>query len=317
MIATPNRDQIKYTSATVQDERIFKKLKLFFELRRDDESPFSAEEIVNAYGICKNGKSFASRPGDVIFLLSASPVGKKAAAMLRVRKAVGLYGLVSLVPGMILEADKLGGDYDRVYYVASRERDGRLFDRLARESIGVRYVGTVVRKGHYIASEGEIIDEITVEEQQENEVRIPLDKNYEQGYIAGLMEAFEGVPAEPNGNIGYALGIFSAMFDIRCDRSFTYSGAKKGDGLFLFTISSRGGLSDKRARLPYKRISKGIQNGGVTGCVVFNDGNVTAAKSRLIGEEVPEERPFREGVWYVLVSSSRPLRGGYYLGRIQ
>ena len=75
--------------------------------------------------------------------------------------------------------------------------------------------------------EGEIIDEITVEEQQENEVRIPLDKNYEQGYIAGLMEAFEGVPAEPNGNIGYALGIFSAMFDIRCDRSFTYSGAKR------------------------------------------------------------------------------------------
>ena len=107
MIATPNRDQIKYTSATVQDERIFKKLKLFFELRRDDESPFSAEEIVNAYGICKNGKSFASRPGDVIFLLSANPVGKKAAAMLRVRKAVGLYGLVSLVPGMILTVEPM------------------------------------------------------------------------------------------------------------------------------------------------------------------------------------------------------------------
>ncbi len=317
MIALPNQNQIKYTSATVQDDKTFRKLKLFFELRRDDESPFSAEEIVNAYGICKNGKSFASRPGDVIFVLSHLPCGKKANALLRVRKAVGLYGLVSLVPGMLLESDKLDGDFDRVYYVANPERDEKLFDRLAREAVTVKYVGTVVRNGYYIASEGEIIDEVTLAEQSENEVRIPHDKSFEQGFEAGLREAFEGVPAEADGNIAKALGIFSAMFDIRCDRCFTYSGAKKGDGVFLFTISTRGRLPDRRARLPYKRICKSMQNGGITGCVVFNDGNITAAKSRLLGEEIAEEeRQLREGVWYVLVSSNRPLRGGYYMGKL-
>ena len=29
MIAVPNKEQIKYTSATIQDERVYKKLKLF------------------------------------------------------------------------------------------------------------------------------------------------------------------------------------------------------------------------------------------------------------------------------------------------
>lgn len=316
MIALPNRNQIKYTSATVQDDKTFKRLKLFFELRRDDEAPFSAEEIVDAYGICKSGKSFASRPGDLIFLLSHLPCGKKANALLQVRKAVGIYGLVSLVPGMVLEADKLDGDFDRVYYVASPEKDEKLFDLLAREVITVKYVGTVVRNGYYIASEGELIDEVTAEEQQENHVRIPRDKSFEQGFEAGLKAAFEGGNAEADGNIAKALGIFSAMFDIRCDRTFTYSGAKKGDGLFLFTLSTRGRLPDRRARLPYKRISKYIQN-GITGCVIFNDGNITQAKTRLLGEEMPdEERPLREGVWYALISSRRPLRGGYYMGRL-
>lgn len=318
MIAYPNKDQIKYTSATVQDEKTFKKFKLFLDLRRDDESPFSTEEITDAYAVCKNGKSFASRPGDIIFLLSHLPCSKKASGLLRVRKAVGLYGLVSLVPGMVLESDKLEGDFDRVYYVASPGKDEKLFDLLAREVITVKYVGTVVRNGHYIASEGEIIDEVTLAEQSENGARIPMDRSFEAGYIEGLKYAFEGVPAQADGNVGKALGIFSAMFDAHCDRGFTYSGAKKGDGLILFTISTRGRLPDRRARLPYKRISKSILSGTVTGCVTFNDGNITEAKRRLFPEEVyeTEDRPLREGVWYVLVASRRPLRGGYYMGRL-
>ena len=83
MIAVPNKEQIKYTSATIQESNVYNKLKLFFELRRDDESPFTVEEILNCYFVCRSGKSFAARPGDMIVVLSALPNAKKAQAMLR------------------------------------------------------------------------------------------------------------------------------------------------------------------------------------------------------------------------------------------
>ncbi len=318
MIAIPNNEQIKYTSVTIQEESVYKKLKLFFELRRDDESPFSVSEILDCYGNCASGKSFASRPGDIIGILSSVPSGKKASAMLRVRKAVGLYGLLSLVPGMVLEADKLDDDFDRIYYVINPQKDEKLLDRLARENITVSFVGTVVRNGYYIARDNEIIEEVTAEPQAERHARIPRSESFSEGYRMGFLSAFEGKDVSCGDDIAKALGVLSARFDIRSDRSFNYKGASKGNGLFLFTVSARGRNPDRRARLPFKRICSGMKKGIITDCVVFNNGDISAAKCRLSGEEYPEqpEKFLREDVWYVLIASKGPIRGGYYMGRL-
>lgn len=318
MIAVPNNEQIKYTSVTIQEESVYKKLKLFFELRRDDESPFSVSEILDCYGNCASGKSFASRPGDIIGILSSVPSGKKASAMLRVRKAVGLYGLLSLVPGMVLEADKLDDDFDRVYYVINPQKDEKLLDRLARENITVSFVGTVVRNGYYIVRDNEIIEEVTAEPQEERHARIPRSESFSEGYRMGFLSAFEGKDVPCGDDIAKALGVLSARFDIRSDRSFNYNGASKGNALFLFTVSARGRNPDRRARLPFKRICSGMKKGIITDCVVFNNGDISAAKCRLSGEEYPEqpERFLREDVWYVLIASKGPIRGGYYMGRL-
>lgn len=318
MIAVPNKEQIKYTSATIQESNVYNKLKLFFELRRDDESPFTVEEILNCYFVCRSGKSFAARPGDMIVVLSALPNAKKAQAMLRVRKGVGLYGLVSLVPGMALKGEELNEEFEREYYVINPKKDKKLLKHLALERIVATIVGTVIREGYFICRGDEEPEEITVSEQQENCARIPRTYSFTQGYLMGAKAAFEGKWEPCGDDVGMALGMFSAFFDIRCNGIFTYSGAQKGNGLFLFAISSRGRNPDRRGRLAYKRISKGMKKGTVTDCVIFNDGDISAAKCRLSGEEYPEqpERFLKEGTWYALIASGGPIRGGYYLGRL-
>lgn len=318
MIAVPNKEQIRYTSATIQEESVYRKLKLFFELRRDDESLFTVEEILNCYSVCRFGKSFASRPGDMIVILSAFPNSKKTQAMLKVRKGAGLYGLLSLVPGMALKAEELNQEFDREYYVINPKKDKKLLTKLAYEHIAVTVVGTVIREGYYICRGDEEPEEVTAEEQQENCARIPRTYSFSEGYLMGAKAAFEGKCEPVDGDVAKALGMFSAFFDIRCDGTFNYKGARSGDGLFLFAISSRGKNPDRRARLPYKRISKGMKKGTVSDCVIFNDGDLSAAKCRLSGEAYPEqpERALRENVWFALVASSAPIRGGHYLGRL-
>ena len=172
MIAVPNKEQIRYTSATIQEESVYRKLELFFELRRDDESPFTVEEILNCYSVCRFGKSFAARPGDMIVLLSGVPNAKKAQAMLKVRKGTGLYGLLSLVPGMALKGEDLNEEFDREYYVISPQKDKKLLTCLAYERINVTVVGTVMREGYYICRGDEEPEEVVLEEQQENCARI-------------------------------------------------------------------------------------------------------------------------------------------------
>lgn len=318
MIAVPNNEQKKYTSATVQEDRVYKRLKLFFELRRDDESPFTVEEILKCYSVCRHGKSFAARPGDMIVVLPSLPNAKKARAMLEVRKGAGLYGLMSLVPGMALKAEELGEDFERDYYVINPLKDKKLLTYLAFERIAVTVVGAVIKNGYYICRGDEEPEAVTAAEQQENCARLPKTYAFDEGYLMGAKAAFEGERLSCGDDVAKALGVFSAFFDIRCDGTFTYRGAQKGDGLFLFAISSRGRNPDRRARLPYKRISKGMKKDTVTGCVIFNDGDISAAKCRLSGEAYPEqpERPLRENVWFALVASKSPMRGGHYLGRL-
>ena len=318
MIAVPNKEQIKYTSATIQDERVYKKLKLFFELRRDEESPFTVEEILNCYSVCRFGKSFASCPGDMIVILSAFPNKKKAQAMLKVRKGSGLYGLCSLVSGFALKGEALGEDFDKEYYVINPRKDKKLLTYLAFERITVTVVGTVLREGYYICRGDEEPEEVTASEQQENCARIPGTYSFDQGYLMGAKAAFEGKWESCGDDVGVALGMLSAFFDIRCDGTFTYSGAQKGNALFLFAVSARGKNPDRRARPAFKRISDGMKKGIITDCVMFNDGDISAAKCRLSGEAYPEqpERFFREDIWYALVASKGPIRGGHYLGRL-
>lgn len=318
MLAVPNPDMIKYTSATVENRSTFNRLKLFFELRRDEESPFTVNEILNTYFVCRTGKSFVSRPGDIIVLISHIPAVKNIFNRLLVRKANGLYALLSLVPGMVLEEEKLSGEYERTYYVMNPQRDSGLLNSLAVCGAGIVQVGVVTRSGYVILRADGETEEVTAAEQPGKKAVISNNGNFSQGYLQGFISAFEGTAPDVQGDPCKAIGAFSAYFDIRSDTLFTYRGAKSNDGLFLFSVSAPSYLPNKRARGVYKILKKHMRKGDITGCAVFNDGNIGAAVSRLCGGEITREFsvPLTNEVWYVLISSAKPVRGGYYLGRI-
>lgn len=317
MKAIPNKKQIEYTSASVQDNGTYRYLELFFELRRDDESPFTALELEECYGISRSFKTFAPRAGDLVVILSQLPARKKAYDLLAVRKACGLYGIARFLPGVILYDEKLVGDYERDYYIINPQKDGRLLDMLASECITVTHVGIVTRNGYSIVSAENVAEPIEIEEQDGKEAVVPRKGQFEEGYIRAIKGAFEGTKVTSDGDIGIALGIFAAQLNTKCYRSFTYKAPAKGDGLFVFPISALGRLPDKRAKSVFKRISKGAFAGSISGCVVFNDGDLSAAINRIYSEEATDEqRHLRNGIWYALIASKRPVRGGYYLGRI-
>lgn len=319
MIAVPNPNTIKYTSATVENGSTFNRLKMFFELRRDEDSPFTLGEMADTYAVCRSGRSFAARPGDHIVLVSNIPVNKSVYSRLLVRKADGLYGLISLVPGMVLESEKLAGDYERTYYVINPQRDAKLVQALARGCAMVEQVGVVTHGGHKILLEDGELEDVTTEEQTERIAFIPNDGAFARGYLQGFVSAFEGSEPQINGEPGRALGVFSAYFDIRADIKLSYRGARKDDGLFLFPVSAPSYLPNRRARSVFNLLKKHVRQGHVSGCVVFNDGDLAKAVSRISADDTLSgdyNRPLAEGVWYVLISSSHPVRGGTYMGRL-
>ncbi len=318
MIAVPNPNMIKYTSATVENGSTFNRLKMFFELRRDEDSPFTLQEMLDAYSVCSSGRSFVARPGDHIVLVSNIPFQKGVYSRLLVRKANGLYGLLSLVPGMVLADEKLQGDYERTYYVINPQKDSRLLQALARGRAIVEQVGVVTHGEHKILLEDGEFEDVTAEEQPEKIASIPNDGSFAKGYVQGFISAFEGGEAQIDGEPAMALGAFSAYFDIRADLGFSYSGARKNDGLFLFTVSAPSGLPNRRARSVYKLLKKYMKKGYVSGCAVFNDGNLSKAVSRISEDGLSGDfdKPLADGVWYVLISSSHPVGGGTYIGRL-
>lgn len=318
MIAVPNPNMIKYTSATVENGSTFNRLKMFFELRRDEDSPFTLQEMLDAYSVCSSGRSFVARPGDHIVLVSDIPSKKSVYSRLLVRKANGLYGLLSLVPGMVLADEKLNGDYERIYYVINPQKDSRLLKMLAQGRAIVEQVGVVTHGEHKILLEDGEFEDVTAEEQPEKIAFIPNDGSFARGYIQGFISAFEGGEAHIDGEPAMALGAFSAYFDIRADLKFSYCGARKHDGLFLFPVSSPHCMPNNRARGVYKLLKKYMKKGCVSGCTVFNDGDLSKAASRLSEDGSTGEfgKQVTEGVWYVLLASKSPIRGGIYIGRL-
>lgn len=318
MIAIPNSNMIKYTSATVVNDSTFKRFKMFLELRRDEDSPFTLQEMLDAYSVCSSGRSFVSRPGDIIVLIFDIPSQKSIYSRLTVRKAEGLYGLISFVPGVVLEDEKLQGNYERTYYVMNPQRDAKLLRLLAGCSVTVEQVGVVTHSGHSLLFADGSTEEITAEEQPEKTAFIPNNGVFAQGYLQGFVSAFEGNEPQVDGDPGKALGVFSAYFDLRADMRFSYRGAEKNDGLFLFPVSAPHSLPNGRARGVYKLLKKQVSKGTVSGCVVFNDGNLSGAVSRLSADAMADnfEKTLADGVWYVLVASRSPIRGGTYIGRL-
>ncbi len=318
MIAVPNQNMVKYTSATIDSNSTYNRFKMFLELRRDEDSPFTIQEMLDTFSICRSGRSFVSRPGDIIVLISRLPDNKSAYSRLMVRKACGLYGLVTFVSGMVLEDEKLMGDYERTYYVINPQKDAKLLRALANMRIMVEQVGVVTREGHSILFANGDIEEVIAEEQGEKTASVPTNSDFAEGYIKGFVSAFEGSEPEVDGNPATALGVFSSYFDIQADVRFFYRGASKSDGLFLFPVSFPHCLPNRRSRAVFKLIKKGMKNGNVSGCIVFNDGDLDKAVSRISNGECAGDynKQVSEGVWCVLLASRAPIRGGTYLGRL-
>lgn len=316
MNITPKKDQIEYSSVKVENNATFKWLEMFFELRRDDDSPFTCEEIINTYRRCRSKRSFVARPGDSVVLITAMPESQKLCEQLFLRKASGLYGLVKLVTGLLLFSEALEGDYDREYYVISPQRDAKLCRQLALERVALTVVGCVARSGYFIAENGVATEEITFQTET-LEAEVMDDGSFEDGYLQGISYAFGGPKPDSDGNVGKALGIFAAMYNTGFCGEYSLTTLPKGNFIYVFVISSANKLPDRRVVRACSGVFNAYNKRQISGTMLMNDGNLANAVSTLTGACVPEgSLPTLEaGVWHVVVSAYRPIRGGRLVAR--
>ncbi len=319
MLVRPTPEQQKIYGFSTEDTAAFNWFNRFLGFRDDETAPFSCEEIISVYPICRCGKTFAPRAGDKIIVLEKLPRSIKVSAMLRVRHCSGLYGLMCRLKGFVITDRTVFEVMPEDFYIINPHSDAKLLELLDKEKITCSCVGYVAVEGCFILMPDGEYEPLEIEPVQPKTVQTSADSSFVRGYIAGMRMAFEGKEETAYGNVNSALGVFSAFYNIRYKGNFSYSGAEIGDALFLYRLSESDNLPAKGARSFYKQLCRSMRkNVNITGCVLFSNGDLLSAARTLLGDDeyiAPFPR-LQEDVFYALVASKKPMRNGHYLGKL-
>lgn len=314
MIAKVLPTQQKYCEVSSESGLPFTELKKFFKLRGDSVSCFTPDELMNGYADSRSGFSYAPRAGDIIVLIHSVPASKPVIRCLRARRAVGLNALMNFVPGAVIDPIPLDGDYDRVFFVLNPDKDRKLMSRLASYGSVIGRVGTVTRSGvAFIAGEEEP-EQVFAEENIPAAAVIEGSDGFINGYCDACRAAFEGGQVSYSGDLGYAVGVFSARNYMRCELPVSYTGAAPGDRLYAVNIPLLGGFpAPAYLKKLYKNYFPFMRNGTVRGCGVSFCGDMTEAAARAAGRNSFSLSAglAQNGGFTAVFASRTPLRGRY------